>query len=117
MPKIKIEDILDGIFIDTDIKIIDGISSLDIETLRSMGRVECFTEEKDGIVTDTLLFTEPTGLHSFKRVSSYNKNDKLYATVQEINRQIAIAADSENYEFAAILKHKKENLLFNNENK
>lgn len=110
------EEIFENIFSQEEIRIVDGITSLDIKTLKTLGSVNFTTSEKDGIVTETLTFTEPTGLYNFTKVNSYNKNDKIYSTVQVINEAMAIAVSEEDYELAAILKHKKENLLFNSEN-
>ena len=102
-------------FSQEDVRIIDNLTQLDIETLKTLGSVDFSTSDDNGIITDTLIFTEPSGIHDFKRVSSYNKNDKDYDTVQIINEQIAMAVSEENYELAAVLKHKKEDLLFNSQ--
>lgn len=115
MPKITIEEIFENIFSQEDIRIIDNLTQLDINTLKKLGSVDFSSTEENGIITDTLIFTEPSGIHDFKRVSSYNKNDKDYDTVQIINEQIAMAVSEENYELAAVLKHKKEDLLFNSQ--
>lgn len=116
MPKILIDDILNNIFTDKDEILIDSIIKLDIDTLRKFGTVTLSSYEEDGMMIEELYFKSDDGEHDFKRVESFAKSNVLYNMVKKINDQIAMAVSEENYEKAAELKHKKDNLLLNNEN-
>lgn len=101
------------IFSEGEYSSLQSIINNDVETLRKKGKVSFTKSEKNGVITETLIFTDANGSNTFTRTVSYNKNDALYKVIQEINKKMDLAINVENYEKAAKLKKQKEELLFN----
>lgn len=103
----------DELFSEKEFEQLDLIVNNNLDELRKKGKVSFTKSEVDGIITETLIFTDFNGENTFTRVSSYNKNDKMYEKVKAINKKMLVAIERENYEDAAKLKKAKEELLFN----
>lgn len=103
----------DEIFSEQEYDELNLIVNNDIETLKTKGKVSFTKAEVDGIITETLIFTDHDGKNTFTRSSSYRKSDELYNQIQVIMKKMIAAIEREDYEKAAVLKRRKEELLFN----
>jgi hypothetical protein len=90
--------------------------SYDWEELRKKGTVEEIVEEKDGFKTITKKFTSFDGTKNITSVSSTPIIDETKQKLIEIDKQISLAVQKEDYKTAAKLKLEKDNLLKSNSN-
>lgn len=107
----NVDNILDGLFPEEELIILEYLKNLNIAKLKTVGNVQQLTTEKDGVTETITNFTSFDGKYNFTKTNSFFSDNAKHRIVTELNQQIAKAVDVEDYELAAKLKERKDLLL------
>jgi len=105
--------ILDGLFSDEQFEAFSNIlpSTVETEALKKTGNVSIVTEEKDGMVTESIEYTSFDGLTSFTKTHTYLKANQTAERIKQLNELMALAVQREDYLRARDVKQIKDEIL------
>lgn len=106
-----IDEALDNLFTDEHFDVLEMLTMYNLEGLRKIGDVKETSIEENGLIQDTIEFHSFDGKYNYKKSNSYFSTNAKYEEVLKLNRALNYAVAEENYELAAELKTKKDNLL------